>query len=117
MHVFFVCMCTCVVAIPIDIVTVGADHRIGKDFLRPSVGFGGSCFQKDILNLVYLCEHYGLKEVAEYWRQVCACAFFCMLCAYMHTVLNYNQLCFYFQVIKINEYQKHRFAKIMLHSM
>ena len=42
------------------------DHRIGKFFLSPSPGFGGSCFQKDILNLVYLCEHYGLSEVAEY---------------------------------------------------
>ena len=57
-------------------------------FLKSSVGFGGSCFQKDILNLVYLCKHYGLEEVAEYW---------------------YN-------IIKINDYQKNRFAqKIINH--
>ena len=67
---------------------IGMDHRIGPDFLRASVGFGGSCFQKDILNLVYLCKHYGLDEVAEYWHQV----------------------------IKINDYQKNRFAqKIINH--
>ena len=62
---------------------VGMDHRIGSHFLKASVGFGGSCFQKDILNLVYLCQHYGLDEVAEYWHQV----------------------------VKINDYQKERFAK------
>jgi UDPglucose 6-dehydrogenase len=61
---------------------VGMDHRIGTKFLKASVGFGGSCFQKDILNLVYLCRYYGLDEVAEYWHQV----------------------------VKINEYQKHRFS-------
>jgi UDPglucose 6-dehydrogenase len=61
---------------------VGLDHRIGDKFLNASVGFGGSCFQKDILNLVYLCQTYGLKEVAEYWHQV----------------------------IKMNDYQKNRFA-------
>jgi len=49
---------------------VGMDDRIGKRFLQSSVGFGGSCFQKDILNLVYLCETYGLNECAEYWNQV-----------------------------------------------
>jgi UDPglucose 6-dehydrogenase len=49
---------------------VGTDSRIGPRFLRASVGFGGSCFKKDILNLVYLCEHYGLYEVAAYWEQV-----------------------------------------------
>ncbi len=49
---------------------IGTDRRIGPHFLKASVGFGGSCFQKDILNLVYLCEHFGLPEVAEYWRQV-----------------------------------------------
>ena len=59
------------------------DHRIGPKFLKASVGFGGSCFQKDILNLVYLCRYYGLDEVAEYWHQV----------------------------IKINDYQKVRFAQ------
>jgi len=62
---------------------VGMDHRIGPYFLKASVGFGGSCFQKDILNLVYLCKHYGLEEVAEYWHQV----------------------------VKINDYQKNRFAE------
>lgn len=49
---------------------VGMDDRIGRRFLQPSVGFGGSCFQKDILNLVYLCETYGLNECAAYWNQV-----------------------------------------------
>ena len=62
---------------------IGMDHRIGPHFLKASVGFGGSCFQKDILNLVYLCKHYGLDEVAEYWHQV----------------------------VKINDYQKDRFAQ------
>jgi len=62
---------------------IGMDHRIGPHFLKASVGFGGSCFQKDILNLVYLCKHYGLDEVAEYWHWV----------------------------IKINDYQKERFAQ------
>ena len=62
---------------------IGMDHRIGPHFLKASVGFGGSCFQKDILNLVYLCKHYGLDEVAEYWHQV----------------------------VKINDYQKGRFAQ------
>jgi UDPglucose 6-dehydrogenase len=49
---------------------IGRDSRIGPKFLRASVGFGGSCFQKDILNLVYLCEHFGLPEVAAYWESV-----------------------------------------------
>jgi len=62
---------------------IGMDHRIGPYFLKASVGFGGSCFQKDILNLVYLCKYYGLDEVAEYWHQV----------------------------VKINDYQKDRFAQ------
>ena len=62
---------------------IGMDHRIGPKFLKASAGFGGSCFQKDILNLVYLCRYYGLNEVAEYWHQV----------------------------IKINDYQKDRFAQ------
>tara|TARA_B100001057_G_scaffold465471_1_gene521644 strand:+ start:713 stop:2065 length:1353 start_codon:yes stop_codon:yes gene_type:complete len=62
---------------------IGMDHRIGPNFLKASVGFGGSCFQKDILNLVYLCKHYGLDDVAEYWHQV----------------------------VKINDYQKNRFAQ------
>ena len=62
---------------------IGMDHRIGPHFLNVSVGFGGSCFQKDILNLVYLCRHYGLHEVAKYWLEV----------------------------VKINDYQKARFAQ------
>ena len=62
---------------------IGMDHRIGPHFLKASVGFGGSCFQKDILNLVYLCKYYGLDEVAEYWHQV----------------------------VKINDYQTDRFAQ------
>ena len=49
---------------------IGVDSRIGPKFLKSSVGFGGSCFQKDILNLVYLCRSFGLPEVAEYWNQV-----------------------------------------------
>lgn len=49
---------------------IGTDSRIGPKFLKASVGFGGSCFQKDILNLVYLCEHFGLNEAARYWEQV-----------------------------------------------
>jgi UDPglucose 6-dehydrogenase len=61
---------------------IGADSRIGPKFLNASVGFGGSCFQKDILNLVYLCKYYNLDEVADYWEQV----------------------------IKLNNYQKKRFA-------
>tara|TARA_R110002020_G_scaffold417440_10_gene626622 strand:- start:210 stop:1604 length:1395 start_codon:yes stop_codon:yes gene_type:complete len=49
---------------------IGADSRIGSKFLKASVGFGGSCFQKDILNLVYIAKSYGLTEVADYWEQV-----------------------------------------------
>ena len=49
---------------------IGADSRIGEKFLSASIGFGGSCFQKDILNLVYLCEHFGLPEVAQYWESI-----------------------------------------------
>ena len=49
---------------------IGSDSRIGKKFLNAGPGFGGSCFKKDILNLVYLCRHYGLNEVADYWEQV-----------------------------------------------
>tara|TARA_B100000989_G_scaffold295930_1_gene278048 strand:+ start:12872 stop:14254 length:1383 start_codon:yes stop_codon:yes gene_type:complete len=67
---------------------IGMDHRIGPYFLKASVGFGGSCFKKDILNLVYLCKHYGLDEVAEYWNQI----------------------------IKINEYQKKRIVKKIIKS-
>lgn len=62
---------------------IGTDSRIGAKFLKASVGFGGSCFQKDILNLVYIASSYGLQEVADYWEQV----------------------------IIMNDYQKHRFAE------
>ncbi|NQY32595.1 MAG: UDP-glucose 6-dehydrogenase [Coraliomargarita sp.] len=62
---------------------IGTDSRIGPKFLKSSVGFGGSCFQKDILNLVYLCEHFGLPDVANYW----------------------------YGVVEMNDYQKHRFAR------
>jgi UDPglucose 6-dehydrogenase len=51
---------------------IGKDSRIGPKFLKASVGFGGSCFQKDILNLVYLCDHFGLPEVSAYWQSVVA---------------------------------------------
>lgn len=61
---------------------IGMDSRIGSKFLKASVGFGGSCFQKDILNLVYIAKSYGLNEVADYWEQV----------------------------IIMNEYQKQRFS-------
>ena len=49
---------------------IGMDSRIGHKFLKASVGFGGSCFQKDIMNLVYIAQSYGLQEVADYWEQV-----------------------------------------------
>ena len=51
---------------------IGSDSRLGPKFLKTGPGFGGSCFQKNILNLVYLCGHYGLHEVAAYWQQVVA---------------------------------------------
>lgn len=68
---------------------IGTDSRIGPKFLKASVGFGGSCFQKDILNLVYLCEYFGLPEVAQYWEQV----------------------------VKMNDYQKQRFVNRMVRTM
>ena len=68
---------------------IGTDSRIGPKFLRSSVGFGGSCFQKDILNLVYLCEHFGLPEVAEYWEAV----------------------------VTMNDYQKRRFSRRVIASL
>jgi UDPglucose 6-dehydrogenase len=49
---------------------IGTDSRIGPKFLKASVGFGGSCFQKDVLNLVYLCGAFGIPEVADYWEHV-----------------------------------------------
>jgi UDPglucose 6-dehydrogenase len=68
---------------------VGMDGRIGGRFLNASIGFGGSCFKKDILNLVYLCRHEGLPEVADYLQGV----------------------------VRINEYQKERFVMNMLEAM
>ncbi|CBI15150.3 unnamed protein product, partial [Vitis vinifera] len=68
---------------------IGKDSRIGPKFLNASVGFGGSCFQKDILNLIYICECNGLPEVANYWKQV----------------------------IKVNDYQKNRFVNRVVASM
>jgi UDPglucose 6-dehydrogenase len=68
---------------------VGTDSRIGNKFLKAGAGFGGSCFKKDILNLVYICQNYGLNEVADYWESV----------------------------IKINEWQEARFVKNMLVGM
>jgi UDPglucose 6-dehydrogenase len=65
---------------------IGTDSRIGNKFLNASVGFGGSCFKKDILNLVYICESYGLNEVAKYWESV----------------------------VEINDYQEKRFVKNMI---
>jgi len=69
--------------------SIGADPRVGPKFLKASVGFGGSCFQKDILNLVYICESFGLQECADYWHQV----------------------------VIMNEYQKRRFSRRMVSSM
>jgi UDPglucose 6-dehydrogenase len=68
---------------------VGMDSRIGDKFLNAGIGFGGSCFKKDILNLVYLCNYYGLQEVAAYWKSV----------------------------VNINEYQQERFMANILNSM
>lgn len=68
---------------------IGRDSRIGPRFLKASVGFGGSCFQKDILNLVYLCGHFGLPKVADYWEQVVA----------------------------MNDYQKNRFTERILQAL
>ena len=68
---------------------IGTDSRIGPKFLKSSIGFGGSCFQKDILNLCYLCRHFDLPQVADYWEQV----------------------------IRMNEYQKERFVTRLLDSM
>ena len=68
---------------------IGADRRIGAQFLRAGVGFGGSCFRKDILNLVYLCEQHGLDEVARYWETV----------------------------VTMSEHQKERFVRRMVQAM
>jgi UDPglucose 6-dehydrogenase len=68
---------------------IGLDSRIGSKFLQASVGFGGSCFQKDLLNLVYICENLNLPDVARYWQQV----------------------------IDMNEYQKNRFSHKIVESL
>ena len=68
---------------------IGLDSRIGPKFLKSSVGFGGSCFQKDIFNLVYLCQHFGLEEVADYWEQV----------------------------VSMNDYQKRRFSRRIMEAL
>lgn len=68
---------------------IGLDSRIGPKFLKASIGFGGSCFQKDLLNLVYLCEHYHLDQAAAYWQGV----------------------------LEVNDWQKHRFVKRMISAM
>jgi UDPglucose 6-dehydrogenase len=68
---------------------IGMDSRIGHRFLKASVGFGGSCFRKDILNLVYIAESYGLTEVAQYWESV----------------------------VRINQWQESRFVRTMLGNM
>jgi UDPglucose 6-dehydrogenase len=68
---------------------VGRDSRIGAKFLNAGPGFGGSCFRKDILNLVYLCEHYQLNEIAAFWEQV----------------------------VTLNDYQMERFVKRILQAM
>ena len=68
---------------------IGADSRIGPKFLKSSVGFGGSCFQKDLLNLIYLCDYYGLGEAARYWQGV----------------------------VDMNEYQKRRFSRRIIESL
>jgi UDPglucose 6-dehydrogenase len=68
---------------------VGMDSRIGSKFINAGIGFGGSCFKKDILNLVYLCNCYGLPEVANYWESI----------------------------VKINEYQQERFITNILGTM
>jgi len=68
---------------------IGYDTRLGAKFLKASVGFGGSCFQKDILNLTYIAASLGLSEVSEYWDQV----------------------------VKLNDYQKNRFVNHMISTM
>eukprot|EP00889_Picochlorum_renovo_P008960 jgi/Picre1/35990/NNA_003447.t1 len=69
--------------------SIGTDSRIGGKFLNASVGFGGSCFQKDILNLVYICESVGLPNVAKYWHSV----------------------------VTMNDYQKQRFVERVISAM
>ena len=75
--------------------SIGTDSRVGAKFLSASVGFGGSCFQKDILNLVYICEMLGLKQVAEYWHSVSpsSCATWRSLHAALVDMIYKNWLC------------------------
>ena len=68
---------------------IGTDTRIGPKFLNAGPGFGGSCFQKDILNLVYLCRHFGLQEVADYWQSV----------------------------VDLNNWQQHRIARLVVQKL
>jgi UDPglucose 6-dehydrogenase len=68
---------------------IGTDSRIGPKFLKAGPGFGGSCFQKDILNLVYLCRHFGLPEVADYWESV----------------------------VRLNSWQQHRIAALVVQKL
>ena len=68
---------------------IGTDSRIGSKFLSAGPGFGGSCFQKDILNLVYLCRHFGLQEVADYWESV----------------------------VRLNTWQQHRIARLVVEKL
>ena len=68
---------------------IGTDSRIGPKFLQAGPGFGGSCFQKDILNLVYLCRHFGLPDVADYWEAV----------------------------VKVNTWQQHRIARMVVQKL
>ena len=68
---------------------IGTDTRIGPKFLNAGPGFGGSCFQKDILNLVYLCRHFGLPEVADYWESV----------------------------VQLNTWQQHRIARLVVEKL
>ncbi len=68
---------------------IGSDSRIGNKFLKAGPGFGGSCFKKDILNLVYLCNHFGLSQVADYWEQV----------------------------VKINDWQTQRISKLIVEKL
>ena len=68
---------------------IGTDSRIGSKFLKAGPGFGGSCFQKDILNLVYLCGHYGLNDVAAYWQSV----------------------------VDLNAWQQHRIARLVVQNL
>jgi UDPglucose 6-dehydrogenase len=68
---------------------IGTDSRIGPKFLQAGPGYGGSCFQKDILNLVYLCRHYGLEEVAQYWQSV----------------------------VELNTWQQHRISRLVVNSL